>query len=135
MKVLSVKNPWAYLIFHERKDVENRTYPTNFRGELLIHASKRSMDFGNCLALMPQRFSLGDIINLRARADQFNGFILGSVRLADCVRNSRSEWAEKGCWHWVLENPVLLSKPVRADGKLGFWNAAGIPPEEERRVK
>jgi ParB-like chromosome segregation protein Spo0J len=28
-----------------------------------------------------------------------------------------------------------LLQPVRADGKLGFWNAAGIPPEEVRRVK
>jgi hypothetical protein len=121
MKVLTVKNPWAYLIFHEGKDVENRTYPTNFRGELLIHASKRSMDFGNCLALMPRRFSPGDIINLRARADRFNGCILGCVRLVDCVQNSRSEWAEKGLWHWKFEHPVCFEKPVEAKGQLGLW--------------
>ncbi|MDR1902371.1 MAG: hypothetical protein LBQ88_08850 [Treponema sp.] len=51
MKVLSVKNPWAYLIIHGFdfgpeiggfliKDVENRTWYTGYRGPLLIHCSK-----------------------------------------------------------------------------------------------
>lgn len=126
MKALSIKNPWAYFIFHEGKDVENRTYPTKFRGELLIHASKKSMDIGNCLALMPKRYSYLDILNLRAYSERFNGFILGSVNLIDCIQNSKSEWAEKGCWHWVLETPVLFQNPIQTDGKLGFWNTGDI---------
>lgn len=126
MKALSIKNPWAYFIFHEGKDVENRTYPTKFRGELLIHASKKSMDLGNCFVLMPDRFSALDIKRLRTSAERFNSYILGSVRLVDCIQNSKSEWAEKDCWHWVLENPILLPEPIKASGKLGFWEAENI---------
>jgi hypothetical protein len=128
MKALSVKDMYAYLIFHNGKDVENRTYPTRFRGELWIHASKKSMDLSETLLLMPDRFSYPDAVNVRLRAEALNGCIIGSVRLVGCVRNSVSEWAEKGCWHWVLENPVLLARPIPANGHLGLWEAGRIPP-------
>ena len=39
VKVLSVKNPFAYLILQGGKDVENRTWTTDYRGRLYIHAS------------------------------------------------------------------------------------------------
>jgi len=39
-KVISVKNPWGYLICSGLKDVENRTWKTSYRGRLYIHASK-----------------------------------------------------------------------------------------------
>ena len=49
MKCLSVRQPWAALILHgvngQKKDVENRAWPTKFRGAMLIHASK-SVDEG-----------------------------------------------------------------------------------------
>jgi hypothetical protein len=121
MKALSIKNPWAYMIFHEGKNVENRTYSTKFRGKLLIHASKKSMNIGDCLAIMPVRFSVLDILNLNIYTEALNGLILGSVQLVDCVQSSKSEWAQKGCWHWIFENPVLLPEPIPALGKLGFW--------------
>ena len=40
MKVLSVRQPWAWLIVAGHKDIENRKWYTNHRGPLLIHASK-----------------------------------------------------------------------------------------------
>lgn len=39
MKCLSVKNPWGYLICAGVKDVENRTWETDYRGRLYIHSS------------------------------------------------------------------------------------------------
>ena len=39
MKTLSVKQPWSTLICAGVKDVENRTWRTEYRGPLLIHAS------------------------------------------------------------------------------------------------
>ncbi len=41
MKCLSVRQPWASLIIRGTKDVENRTWDTDYRGRLAIHASKR----------------------------------------------------------------------------------------------
>jgi hypothetical protein len=40
MKTLSVRQPWAYLIAHGFKPVENRNWQTKVRGPILIHASK-----------------------------------------------------------------------------------------------
>ena len=42
MKALSIKQPWASLIAHGIKDIENRTWKTNFRGRIYIHASSIS---------------------------------------------------------------------------------------------
>lgn len=40
MKALSILQPWPWLILHAWKDIENRTWPTRFRGRFLIHAGK-----------------------------------------------------------------------------------------------
>lgn len=39
MKALSIKQPWASLIAHGIKDIENITWKTQFRGRIFIHAS------------------------------------------------------------------------------------------------
>ena len=41
MKVLSLQEPWASLIKENIKHIETRSWKTNYRGELFIHASKR----------------------------------------------------------------------------------------------
>lgn len=52
MKVLSVKQPWAWLICMGIKNVENRTWARKFRGRILIHASATPVkDFENYLSL------------------------------------------------------------------------------------
>jgi hypothetical protein len=42
MKALTVKQPWASLIVEGIKNIENRTWKTNFRGRILIHAATQS---------------------------------------------------------------------------------------------
>ena len=41
MKALSIKQPWASLIAHGIKDIENRNWKTHFRGRIYIHASAK----------------------------------------------------------------------------------------------
>ena len=41
MKALSIRQPWAYAIFHLSKDVENRSWPTRYRGRKAVHVAKR----------------------------------------------------------------------------------------------
>jgi len=43
MKILSVRQPWATPIVGRIKDVENRTWRTNYRGPVLVHASLRAV--------------------------------------------------------------------------------------------
>jgi hypothetical protein len=46
MKAISIKQPFAWLLVNGFKDLENRNWKTNFRGEILIHASK-DIDVGD----------------------------------------------------------------------------------------
>ena len=39
MKAITIKQPFASLIVEGIKDIENRTWKTNLRGRVLIHAS------------------------------------------------------------------------------------------------
>jgi hypothetical protein len=121
MKALSVKNPWAYWIIHGSpvfglKDVENRKHRTNYRGRLMIHASK------NLDVSMPDRDERK--INGGKKIDwtEFNGRILGSVEVVDCVQDSKSRWAEAGMWHWVLRDPIIFEHPALAQVYLGLWD-------------
>ena len=45
VKVLSIKNPFAYLILQGGKDVENRTWTTDYRGRLYIHVSGDTLPY------------------------------------------------------------------------------------------
>ena len=38
MKVLTIKEPWASLIINGYKEFEFRSFKTNYRGKILIHA-------------------------------------------------------------------------------------------------
>jgi hypothetical protein len=38
MKVLSVQSPYSWFIVYGLKDIENRSWKTNYRGRLLIHS-------------------------------------------------------------------------------------------------
>ncbi|WP_298118084.1 ASCH domain-containing protein [Flavobacterium sp.] len=135
MKALSIKQPWASLIAHGIKDIENRTWKTNFRGRIYINASaKIDKNFHKILS-EEQRNVLRDtkepydITHLSA--------IIGEVDIVDCVINHSSIWAEKTpfaqsgnqrfypdkpIYNWVLANPVLYDKPIlNVKGKLSFW--------------
>jgi hypothetical protein len=54
-KVLSIKQPHASFICAGIKTVENRTWKTDYRGKLLIHASGDNMSFFDTKSL-PQKF-------------------------------------------------------------------------------
>jgi hypothetical protein len=54
-KVLSIKQPYASFICTGIKTVENRTWKTDYRGKLLIHASGDNMSFFDTKSL-PQKF-------------------------------------------------------------------------------
>ena len=40
MKALTIKEPWASLIINGYKEYEFRSWKTNYRGKILIHAGK-----------------------------------------------------------------------------------------------
>ena len=118
MKAITIKQPWANLIVMGLKDVENRTWSTNYRGRVLVHASS----IPNIDALCDWEEKLGIVPKCA---------IVGSVEIIDCVLNHPSKWAIEGHWHWVLANPIMYKKPIKGiRGKLSFWNYDGELLEE-----
>jgi len=117
MKTLSIKQPWANLIAHGLKDIENRTWRTNFRGRILIHApiKRDNVTFTSRQIMETDK-------NYNYDNPCFCSAIIGSVEIVDCIQDSDSIWAEKDCWHWVLKDPVLFDEPIlNVKGKLSLW--------------
>lgn len=115
MKVLSIKQPWAYAIFHLGKDIENRTRHTKIRGEILVHTSKQ-VDITAYNLLVSQGHELPPVKDLPT------GKIIGSVKIIDSVDSHPSVWKQDGAIGYVIENQKLLEKPIPHRGQLGFWN-------------
>lgn len=127
MKAITIKQPWASLIVHGIKDIENRTWRTNFRGRVLIH-SAQSIDISRSPLLSREQFkSVGGKEEYQKHYFGNYGCIIGSVEIVDCVQNHPSIWAEEGMYNWVLANPILYEKPIEnVKGKLSFWDYPGI---------
>lgn len=116
MKALSIRQPWAWLILHGGKDIENRVWRTRYRGPLLIHAAKGMTEaeyLGTCL------FAAARGVELPAARDLLRGGIVGQVEVVNCVAQSESRWFE-GPFGLVLADPVPL--PFRElRGMLGMF--------------
>lgn len=111
--ILSVRQPWAALIVEGTKPVENRTWRTNYRGPLLIHAGRKP-------DVSAQR-RYGDLVT---GALDFGG-IVGVVELRDCVDNSASEWAFPEHIHWMLAEARRLPF-VAMRGRLGLFRTPAV---------
>jgi hypothetical protein len=118
MKALSIMQPWAWLIVAGHKDIENRTWPSRYRGPVLIHAGKK-FDFDP-----DDEWHWDDIQPPR---DFDVGGIVGEAEIVDCVTSSTSRWFS-GPFGFVIRN----ARPVpfrRCRGMLGFFTPDFTPVE------
>ena len=123
MKVLTIKEPWASLIINGYKKYEFRSWKTNYRGKLLIHAG---------MSLEKEVVPRFKDYNL----DYQMGYIIGEAQLVDCIKvdeqfnkelisidpivYGKSNHVEN--YAWKLENIKKYDKPIPIKGKLGLWN-------------
>ena len=127
---LAIRQPWASLIIHGGKDIENRDWYTEYRGPVFIHASKLLRTGEVCSAedlIRGNDIVLPKTITPYLANDglTFNpgilllGGIIGMVDIIDCVTTSPSRWFT-GPYGFVLANPRPLPfHPVR--GLLKFF--------------
>lgn len=150
-RCLTVKNPWAYLIVHGIKDVENRTWKTNYRGNVFIHASAQSVS--PLEVLTREQFLAIDLYTMPMIDSYFEiSRIIGSVEIVDCVLNTKSIWTainksssnkeevfgesvELGGYKWILRNPVVFEEPIlNVRGKLNLWKPTFEIPDSIRKL-
>ena len=126
MKVLSIKEPYASLIKEKKKLIETRSFKTNYRGELYIHASKTKGKIKEN----------NDFLKLIENLDLNCGYIICKCNLVDCIymteeyvnnmkKNNYQEYIcgeyKVGRYAWVLENIEAIDS-IRAKGQLNIWN-------------
>ena len=125
MKVLSIKEPFATLIKDGVKIYETRSWKTNYRGEIYIHAS-----------LSLSKSERVESANKYLKSEIKPGFILCKCELVDCIpmtdefikyiNKETSEYDyglySEGRYAWKLRVLKVLEKPIPAKGKLGIWN-------------
>ena len=114
LRTLSLRQPWAWLVVNGYKDIENRSWRTNHRGPLLIHASSTTTTLQADLRRVKDEYGVDVPENL-----EFGG-VGGIVDVVDCVKESGSRWHFRGSWGWVMANPRRL--PFRkCKGAVGFF--------------
>ncbi|MEY8000229.1 ASCH domain-containing protein [Clostridium sp. Mt-5] len=136
MKVLTIRQPWASLIALGEKHIETRSWKTNYRGPLLIHAGKN----------IDKQALKNPIIRESLKSININempiGMIIAKCNLVDCakVKSSKSDVIytdvpriivegkelifgdySPGRYAWILDNIEPLRKPVSAKGQLSLW--------------
>lgn len=126
MKALSMTQPWAQALFLDLKHYETRSWSTNHRGLLLIHAAKRFPKDAQDFARTERALGRG---NPRIVL----GAIIGKVELAKIWRTEELIGRLSGIEHlygdyspgrfaWEFVNPILLNEPIPYRGALGLFN-------------
>ena len=115
MKALSIRQPWAWLIVNGYKDIENRTWSTDFRGRVYVHAGKRVKqgDF-------PEQRAYIRASGLILSEEPPLGAIIGEVTISDCVDSLSSPWF-CGPYGFLLSSPMAYKDPIPYRGQLGFF--------------
>lgn len=123
LKAITIRQPWAHLVITGAKDIENRDWSTEYRGPVLIHASKTwsSKEIVSCRRFMEAR-GLGKPPEPGAAAA---GAILGVAELVDCVEDHPSPWFV-GKHGFVLRSPLAFERPIKMNGALGLWTPLGL---------
>lgn len=123
MKVITLKQPWATLVAKGIKKYEFRTWKTNYRGELLIHAGKgidkEAMGrFAHLNLEYPQSKILAkvDIIDCIELTSSINNKIIKENELVYGHKYDRTGYA------WVIDNSQIIKCNAEISGKLGLWN-------------
>jgi hypothetical protein len=121
MKALSVHQPWPELIACGAKTIENRDWRTPYRGPLVIHASKNTINLDNDPRIKAYwKFEAGHF-----------GVIYCLVELADVVpleEVADRPYAE-GPYCWILANPRPIER-VAYRGMPGIFNV----PDNQIRI-
>src|ERR1700733_9891559 len=98
MKCISVWQPRASMIADGKKDFGYRSWPTKYRGPLLIHASKTTRDCEKEeIAKLPF------------------GAIICKVDLVDCLEDGPTSF------RWKLGN-IVKFEPIPYRGQQGFFD-------------
>lgn len=123
---LTIKQPWAHLIITpedelqtEQKRIENRTWSTTHRGDMIIHAGKSKDLLSHSVQARFPHMRLGQCLGVVS--------VVACVDLAT-IRDDPGEYMwvaynqyAEGPVCWILANPRPFRYPVPVSGQLGLF--------------
>ncbi|MFM0226164.1 ASCH domain-containing protein [Paraburkholderia dipogonis] len=119
------------------KDVENRSWPTKFRGRVLIHASKgmTRAEYEDVKDFIFMGLGIPPEIRLPPREALARGGIVGIVTITDCVSSARqrSPWHIDGAFGFQIADAKPLPF-VECKGALGFFDIPEDVAETLRQI-
>ena len=138
MKTITLIQPWATLILQEDKKIKTRSWNTNYRGKLAIHAGlKVDKTVFNDPFYQPllENYSINDIPK---------GRIIAICELVDCIptekiRDTLSDKEIKlgnyssGRFAWILRNVISIEPSIPTKGMLGLWTYKGSKALETKQ--
>lgn len=148
MRCLTLTQPWATLVAIGAKRIETRSWPTNYRGPLAIHAGAGPSSIGwpqlNHICNHTEPFRSVLQLGGRHPAEVLPiGAVVAVCRLVSVHRITAAgvegfrpqppadEIAfgdySAGRFAWLLADVWRLPEPIRARGALGLWD--WTPPE------
>lgn len=115
---LSVRQPWTELLVSGRKTIEIRSWPTDYRGRIWLHAAiKRDDD-------LSQDFGFGEL---------YGGGFVGSIELLAVVPLTQERWMQwrdkhldrgtfrSGLVAWLVDAPKRFPMPIPSKGQVGLF--------------
>ena len=123
MKAITIWEPYASSIAYGIKKYETRTWKTNYRGQIVIHASARKMN-KESVALAEK---VGILYPKYSR-------VVAIADLTDCIQMTEDFITKQntteillGNWHvgnyaWKLENVKIIDSEEIIKGQQGMWN-------------
>lgn len=150
MRALSFTQPWVWIMLNLGKNIENRTRNLgNYRGTLLMHASKKMTydDYMKAVLFVRERFGeevaakIPDFMSQHKPDHDGRSLVLGAiVGVCEVVNQLRpgGAWQPEETprpapdmrWYmgehaYLLERVRELTTPIPCKGALGLWR----PPE------
>jgi len=127
MKCISLWQPWASAIALGHKRIETRSWSTNYRGPIAIHAAKRwdagQQEFAmteRAFGRLPGRLPFGAIVAVARLVG-----VKGTTELRDACNLSAIERLygdySDGRFGWILEGIIALPVPMPFRGAQGLF--------------
>jgi tetratricopeptide (TPR) repeat protein len=115
LRCLSIRQPWAWAIAAGLKDIENRSWTTEYRGPIVIHAGANKT--------VVSRLLKGADADLPTITFAYSALV-GVADVVDVVPLSAeledNPWAW-GPYCWRIANPRCFAEPIAAKGRLNLY--------------